>query len=75
MFGVVFTEKDEIREYRDWAESDHDTYEEVILHLIEKGVMPDKDCREPWFISAAHGEEDAGLVLNAFEEALKDVVG
>jgi glutamate-1-semialdehyde 2,1-aminomutase len=75
MFGVVFTEKEEIRGYRDWAASDHDTYEEVILRLMEKGVMPDKDCREPWFISASHSEEDAAFVLGAFEEALKHVLG
>jgi len=75
MFGIVFTDKKDIREYRDWADSDHDTYEEVILHLFDKGVMPDKDCREPWFISASHSDEDAELVLNAFEDALKEVVG
>jgi glutamate-1-semialdehyde 2,1-aminomutase len=75
MFGVVFTDKEEIVEYRDWVESDHDTYEEVILKLFDKGVMPDKDCREPWFISASHTDEDADFVLNAFEEAVKEVVG
>jgi glutamate-1-semialdehyde aminotransferase len=47
----------------------------VILHLFDKGVMPDKDCREPWFISASHSDQDAELVLNAFEQALKEVVG
>jgi hypothetical protein len=38
-------------------------------------VMPDKDCREPWFISVSHSDEDGELVLNAFEEALREVVG
>lgn len=75
MFGIVFTEKEEIREYRDWAESDHDTYEEIILKLFGMGVMPDYDSREPWFISASHTDEDADFVLNAFEEAVKEVVG
>jgi glutamate-1-semialdehyde 2,1-aminomutase len=75
MFGIVFTERQSVRDYRDWADSDHDTYEEVILHLFDKGVMPDKDCREPWFISASHSDQDAELVLNAFEQALKEVVG
>jgi len=74
MFGIVFTEKEEVTEYRDWAASDHDTYEEIILKLFEKGVMPDYDSREPWFISASHTDEDADFVLNAFEEAVKGVV-
>jgi glutamate-1-semialdehyde 2,1-aminomutase len=73
MFGVVFTGKEAVWDYRDWAASDHDTYEEVILGLFDRGVMPDKDCREPWFISAAHRDEDADAVLNAFEEALREV--
>ncbi|MBN1838241.1 MAG: aspartate aminotransferase family protein [Spirochaetales bacterium] len=75
MFGVVLTDKSEILDYRDWAASDHDTYEEVILKLFEKGVMPDKDSREPWFASAAHSDEDADRVLEAFDEALKEVLG
>jgi len=73
MFGIVFTEEKEIREYRDWAKSDHQTYEKIIMKLIEKGVMPDKDCREPWFISAAHTDEDADFALNAFEKAVMEV--
>jgi glutamate-1-semialdehyde aminotransferase len=37
--------------------------------------MPDYDSREPWFISAAHTDADAEFVVNAFEEAVKEVVG
>jgi glutamate-1-semialdehyde 2,1-aminomutase len=74
MPGVVFTDRDEVLEYRDWASSDHDTYEQVILKLLEKGVMPDKDSREPWFISASHTERDADVAIGAFEEAIKEVI-
>lgn len=73
MFGIVFTDRESIREYRDWADSDHDSYEEVILNLFDRGVMPDKDCREPWFISAAHSDEDAKQAVSAFEESLHEV--
>jgi glutamate-1-semialdehyde 2,1-aminomutase len=75
MPGIVLTEKDVCLEYRDWADSDHDLYEEIIQKLFEKGVMPDKDSREPWFISASHSDEDADFTLNAFEEAVKEVCG
>jgi len=74
MFGIIFSEKDEVIEYRDWSSSDHDTYEKVILKLFEKGVMPDKDSREPWFISASHSDSDADYVIGAFEEAVREVI-
>jgi glutamate-1-semialdehyde 2,1-aminomutase len=75
MFGIVLTDKDEVVEYRDWADSDHDNYEQVILKLFEKGVMPDKDSREPWFSSASHSDADVDTVLNAFDEAVREVFG
>ena len=72
MCGVLLTEKEEIHEFRDWNESDHGTYEKVIMSCIEKGVMPDIDSREPWFTSASHTAEDAAVTLGVFEEALKE---
>ncbi|MFP4179332.1 MAG: guanitoxin biosynthesis PLP-dependent transaminase GntE [Spirochaetaceae bacterium] len=75
MFGVVLTDQDEVKEYRDWAVSDHARYEQVILKLFEKGVMPDKDAREPWFVSASHSDADADTTLNAFEDSVKEVFG
>lgn len=75
MFGVIFTEKEEVNDYRDWFFSDHDTYEKVIMKLMEKGVMPDADSREPWFMSSAHSDSDTEYVFGALEEALKEVLG
>ena len=74
MFGVVLTEKREILDYRDWVASDHDAYERVILKLFEKGIMPDKDSREPWFVSAAHSDADAEAVLEAFDQAIQEAL-
>jgi len=75
MFGIVLTEKDEVLEYRDWASSDHENYEKIILKLFEKGIMPDKDSREPWFISASHSDIDADEALGAFDDAVREVYG
>jgi glutamate-1-semialdehyde 2,1-aminomutase len=75
MCGVLLTEKEKITEFRDWNDSDHGLYEEVIRKCIEKGVMPDIDSREPWFVSASHSDEDAAFALGVFEEALKEVIG
>jgi glutamate-1-semialdehyde 2,1-aminomutase len=74
MPGIVFTEKSLCREYKDWADGDHDTYNAIIHRCIEKGVMPDYDSREPWFISSCHTDADAEFVLGVFEEAVKEVM-
>ena len=74
MFGIVFTELPRIFEYREWAASDHHIYSRVLLKMMEKGVMPDKDSREPWFSSASHSDVEAGLALQAFEDALTEVM-
>ena len=74
MFGIVFTDKSEIHEYREWAASNHHIYNEILSKMMEKGVMPDKDSREPWFSSASHTDEHLGVTLGAFEEALMEVI-
>ncbi len=75
MPGIVFTAEKECTEYRHWAAGDHDTYERIIEELMARGVMPDKDSREPWFISTAHTDADADFALNAMEDAVKAVIG
>ncbi len=37
--------------------------------------MPDPDSREPWFLSAAHSEEDIAFTLDAFGKAADEVLG
>ena len=71
MFGFMFAGSTP-REYRDWAQSDHKLYESIMANLIQRGVMPDPDSREPWFLSAAHSQEDVAETLIAFEGAVKE---
>ncbi len=74
MPGIVFTEESVCKEYKHWAQGDHDTYDAIINNCIENGVMPDYDSREPWFISSCHTDEDADFVLDVFENAVKKVM-
>lgn len=74
MPGILFTEKEEVFEFRDWSQGDHGLYDEVIDAMIQRGVMPDIDSREPFFTCAAHTDEDADFTLGVFEEALKEVM-
>lgn len=73
MFNVWFDENPP-REYRDWKSSDHSLYDSVADELIERGVMPEPDSREPWFISAAHSNEDIAETVEAFEQSLKKAI-
>ena len=63
------------REYRDWLASDKSLYDKVAAGLIQRGVMPEPDSREPWFISAAHSREDIAITAGALEDALRDALG
>jgi len=73
MFGVVLSDH-EPHDYRDWANSDHDTYDKIMIECIERGVMPDPDSREPWFLSSAHSEQDIAESLTVFEDAVNAAV-
>ena len=74
MFGIIFTEQEGVYEYRDWARSNHEIYSKILLKMMEKGVMPDMDSREPWFSSASHTDEHVGVTLQAFEDSVSEVL-
>ena len=70
MFGVMFRERAPT-EYRDWATSDHDLYDAVAVGMHARGVMPEPDSREPWFLCEAHAREDiVDKVASAFADSL-----
>lgn len=69
MWGVVLGSAAP-REHRDWATSDRARYEHLMLNLVQRGVMPDLDSREPWFMCAAHDDALLDRTIAAFEEAV-----
>ena len=58
---------------RDWALSDHAMYLALAEKAIARGVMPDHDAREPWFLCYSHSEADIDETLNVFAEIVKEV--
>ena len=42
--------------------------------MIEKGVMPCPDAKEPWFLCAAQTVEDADRAVEAFADSLDEVL-
>jgi glutamate-1-semialdehyde 2,1-aminomutase len=59
-------------EYRDIADHNARLYTAVVEGMIERGVMPCVDAREPWFTCAAHTMEDVHLTLEVFADSLRE---
>lgn len=64
---------DEVKSQRDWAKSDQALYLELAEKAIAKGVMPDHDAREPWFMCYSHSDADVDETLNVYAEIVKEV--
>jgi glutamate-1-semialdehyde 2,1-aminomutase len=73
MFSIYLGEG-EPSDFRDTKGHDEDLYEDVLMRMIAKGVMPCPDALEPWFVCAAHTEEDVALSLQAFEDSLAEAL-
>ncbi len=74
MFGFYFGEGSPT-DYRAVDDHDEDLYEKLIMGMIRRGVMPSPDALEPWFLSAAHDDEDVATTLQVFDEALAEALG
>jgi glutamate-1-semialdehyde aminotransferase len=73
MFGFYFGEETPA-DYRQSTHHDHDLYERLVMGMIDRGVMPSPDAHEPWFLAAAHTEEDAATTLQVFAESLDEAL-
>jgi glutamate-1-semialdehyde 2,1-aminomutase len=73
IFGYILGTDEEPKEFRDYCDGDDALYEEIALELIKRGVQPDSDGREPWFLSHAHDEKIIDETLDIFNESVKVV--
>lgn len=69
IFGFTLGTDEEPRDFRDYLDGDRDLYEKLVIELIHRGVMPDPDGLEPWFLSHSHDEQVIADTLTAFKEA------
>jgi glutamate-1-semialdehyde 2,1-aminomutase len=72
MFGLVLG-LDSVTCQRDWAKSDQDYYLRLAEAAIERGVMPDHDAREPWFLCYSHSDADIDRTLETYAEIVRTV--
>jgi glutamate-1-semialdehyde 2,1-aminomutase len=62
---------DEVTCQRDWARSDREYLLRLAEAAMERGVMPDYDPREPWFLCYSHTEADIDRTLEVYAEIVK----
>jgi glutamate-1-semialdehyde 2,1-aminomutase len=72
MWGLLLGDKP-VREFRDYFHTRRQLYLRIAMGLIERGVMPEPDAREPWFMMYSHTDEDIAYVLQAFEDSVKEL--
>ena len=73
IFSLILGVDEEPTDFRGYCKGNDYLYERLAMALIERGVMPDADGREPWFLCYSHSEEDIAETLTAFEEAVRFV--
>ncbi|MCU0485802.1 MAG: aspartate aminotransferase family protein [Anaerolineales bacterium] len=56
---------------RDWNDTEKDYYLRIMDAMIERGVMPDHDPREPWFLCYSHTDEVIDQTLSVLEDAVR----
>jgi glutamate-1-semialdehyde 2,1-aminomutase len=64
---------EKVTDQRTWNESEKEYYLALIKAMIERGVMPDHDPREPWFLCYSHSEADIDTTLDIVRETVKVV--
>jgi len=72
MFGMILGTDEPASDFREYLEGDAGLYERISMGLSQRGVQPDADGREPWFLSFSHSEQDISDTLAAFEDAVKE---
>ncbi len=73
IFGYVLGTNEPPTDFRAYADGDDQLYEKIVFALIQRGVMPDADGREPWFLCYSHDEQIIQETLTIFEDAVDDV--
>ena len=64
---------EKVSNQREWYESEKDYYLRLIEAAIERGVMPDHDPREPWFLCYMHSEVEIDETLNVMQDVVNIV--
>jgi len=73
MFGINLGRGEEPHDFREYFLADGELYERLAIELIKRGVQPDSDAREPWFLCYSLSDADVDETLNIFNDSVKAV--
>lgn len=73
IFGYILGTNEDPTEFRHYSAGDDELYEAIAMELISRGVQPDSDGREPWFMSYSHDDKVVDETLEIFNESVKAV--
>lgn len=65
--------KEKLNNQREWNDTEKEYYLRLIEAAIERGVMPDHDPQEPWFLCFAHGDGEIDQTLEVMREVVRTV--
>jgi glutamate-1-semialdehyde 2,1-aminomutase len=69
VFQTYATDRDEVRDYRDFAATDREAMARLHLHLLDRGV--NVVGRGLWFLSTAHDDALVDETVERFADALR----
>jgi glutamate-1-semialdehyde 2,1-aminomutase len=73
MFGIVLGTDQKPNDFREYFNGDGELFETLAMELIQRGVQPDGDAREPLFLCYSLSEADVDETLNIFNDSVKAV--
>jgi glutamate-1-semialdehyde aminotransferase len=73
MFGMVLGTDQKPNDFREYFNGDGELFETLALELIQRGVQPDGDAREPLFLCYALSQADVDETLNVFNDSVKAI--
>lgn len=71
MFGFGLGIEETPHDVRDYETADGELYERFTFELVKRGVMPELDGKEPWFMCLAHDENVVHETLTIVEDVAK----
>lgn len=75
MFSIMLGSDQEPYDFRDYLTGNGDLYEAIGMELCRRGVMPEPDGLEPWFLCYALSDEDVAETLNVYNDSVKAAKG
>ena len=73
MFGFVFTDAGPVRSYAQVAAADVDRFKKFFHGMLAEGIYLAPSAFEAGFVSAAHGDDEISMTLDAARKVLADL--